>query len=121
MGFGENLLSKEGINKIPAFDYVAISENVTAFDMSNVPLRDQEVDAVIFCLFLMGSNYLDHIKEAFRIINPYGNIFIDEPKQKIENRLEVFQKEIEYIGFKVKTCILYPFFRQKSQRFKIGF
>jgi len=49
----------------------------------------------------MGSNYLDYIKEAFRIIKPYGSIFICEPKKKLEKRLEVFQKEIESTGFKV--------------------
>ena len=101
MGCGENLLSKEVTNKVHAFDYVAISENVTACDMSNVPLKDQEVNAVIFCLSLMGSNYLDYIREAFRVTKPYGSLFICEPKKKVEKRLEVLKKEIESTGFKV--------------------
>ena len=101
MGCGENLLSKEVSNKVHAFDYVAINENVTACDMSNVPLKDQEVDAVIFCLSLMGSNYIDYIKESFRIIKPFGNIFICEPKKKLEKRLDTFKKELETVGFKV--------------------
>jgi len=49
----------------------------------------------------MGSNYLDYIKEAFRVTKPYGNIFICEPKKKVEKRIEVLKKEIKSIGFKI--------------------
>uniref|UniRef100_UPI0040497A66 helicase-related protein n=1 Tax=Flavobacterium sp. TaxID=239 RepID=UPI0040497A66 len=101
MGCGENLLSKELTNQVHAFDYVAIDKNVTACDMSSVPLNSQEVDAVVFCLSLMGSNYLDYLKEAFRIIKPYGNLFICEPKKKIDNRIEDFKRDIESVGFKI--------------------
>jgi len=101
MGCGENLLSKELTNQVHAFDYVAIDKNVTACDMSSVPLNSQEVDAVVFCLSLMGSNYQDYLKEAFRIIKPYGNLFICEPKKKIDNRIEEFKKDIESVGFKI--------------------
>ena len=101
MGCGENLLSKEVSNKVHAFDYVAIDKDVTACDMSSIPLADQEINAVVFCLSLMGSNYLDYIKEAFRVTKPYGNIFICEPKKKVEKRIEVLKKEIESTGFKI--------------------
>jgi len=101
MGCGENLLSKEVVNKVHPFDYVAIDKNVTACDMSSIPLKNQEIDAIVFCLSLMGSNYLDYIKEAFRVVKPYGNIFICEPKKKVEQRLEVLKKEIESVGFKI--------------------
>ena len=101
MGCGENLLSKEVTNKVHAFDYVAIDKDVIACDMSSIPLQGNEIDAIVFCLSLMGSNYLDYIKEAFRVVKPYGNIFICEPKKKVEKRLEVLKKEIESIGFKI--------------------
>ena len=101
MGCGENLLSKEVSNKVHAFDYVAIDKDVTACDMSSIPLGNQEINAVVFCLSLMGSNYLDYIREAFRVTKPYGNIFICEPKKKVEKRLEVLKKEIESTGFKI--------------------
>ena len=101
MGCGENLLSKEVSNKVHAFDYVAIDKDVTACDMSSIPLADQEINAIVFCLSLMGSNYLDYIKEGFRVTKPYGNIFICEPKKKVEKRIEVLKKEIESIGFKI--------------------
>ena len=101
MGCGENLLSKEVSNKVHAFDYVAIDKNVIACDMSSIPLQENEIDAIVFCLSLMGSNYLDYINEAFRVVKPYGNLFICEPKKKVEKRIEVLKKEIESIGFKI--------------------
>ena len=102
MGCGENLLSKEINNKVHAFDYVALEgENVIACDMSNVPLGDQEVDAVVFSLSLMGSNHVDYLKEGFRILKPYGSLFICEPKKKAEARMENLKKEIEDCGFKI--------------------
>jgi superfamily II DNA or RNA helicase len=101
MGCGENLLSKEVTNKVHAFDYVAIDKDVTACDMSSIPLRDNEIDAIVFSLSLMGSNYLDYIKEASRVVKLYGNIFICEPKKKVEKRLEVLKKEIKSTGFKI--------------------
>lgn len=101
MGCGENLLSKEVTNKVHAFDYVAIDKDVTACDMSSIPLRDNEIDAIVFSLSLMGSNYLDYIKEASRVVKLYGNIFICEPKKKVEKRLELLKKEIISTGFKI--------------------
>lgn len=102
MGCGENLLSKEIKNKVHAFDYVAKEgEDVIACDMSNVPLNDQEVDAVVFSLSLMGSNHIDYLKEGYRILKPYGSLFICEPKKKAEARMENLKKEIEDCGFKI--------------------
>ena len=102
MGCGENLLSKEINNKVYAFDYIAKDgEDVIACDMSNVPLNDKMVDAVVFCLSLMGSNTLDYFKESSRILKPYGNLFICEPRKKVENRLEILSKQIESYGFKI--------------------
>ena len=101
MGCGENLLSKEVKNKVHAFDYVAIDESVTACDMSKVPLEDESVDAAIFCLSLMGANYIDYIQESHRIMKPLGHLFICEPKKKVQKRMESLIAEIENVGFKV--------------------
>lgn len=102
MGCGENLLSKEIQNKVHAFDYVAKEgEDVIACDMSNVPLEDQKVDAVVFSLSLMGSNHEDSLKEGHRILKPYGNLFICEPKKKMENSLERLKENLQKIGFKI--------------------
>ena len=102
MGCGENLLSKEIENRVHAFDYVALDgEDVVECDITNVPLDDGFVDAVVFSLSLMGSNSNDYLKEGFRITRPYGNLFIAEPKKKWEGRVEELEKIVEEVGFKV--------------------
>ena len=102
MGCGENLLAKEIKNKVYAFDMLAIpGEDVIECDIANVPLGDQKVDAVVFSLSLMGSNHLDFIKEGYRILKPYGNLFIAEPKNKWSDRTDELKKQVESVGFKV--------------------
>ena len=48
-----------------------------------------------------GSNHIDSLKEGFRILNPYGSLFICEPKKKAQSRMENLKKEIEDCGFKI--------------------
>ena len=102
LGCGENLLSKEINNKVHAFDYIAKEgEDVIACDMSNVPLGDNAVDVAVFSLSLMGSNYEDYLKESYRILKPYGNLFIAEPKKKGERILDDLKNQLTNIGFKI--------------------
>jgi len=53
LGCGENLLSKEISNKVLAFDHVAIDENVTSCDVSNLPLVEAAVDVTVLSLALL--------------------------------------------------------------------
>ena len=101
LGCGENLLSKEINNKVLSFDYVGIDDSVTECDISNLPLKDNEVDVSVFSLSLMGSNYIDYLKEGYRILKPYGNMFIVEPKKKWENKSEKLVSELDSIGLKI--------------------
>lgn len=101
LGCGENLLSKEINNKVLSFDYVGIDDSVTECDISNLPLKDNEVDVSVFSLSLMGSNYNDYLKEGYRILKPYGNMFIVEPKKKWENNSDKLISQLESIGMKV--------------------
>jgi hypothetical protein len=99
-GCGENLLSKEIKNKVHAFDHVAIDNNVIACDIKNVPLEGNTLDVAVFSLSLMGSNYTDYFKEAYRTLKPYGNIFICEPASKWSGREEDLKNILESVGFK---------------------
>jgi ribosomal RNA-processing protein 8 len=42
---------------VHGFDLVATAPGVTACNMADVPLADGSVDAAIFCLALMGTDY----------------------------------------------------------------
>tara|TARA_B100001059_G_scaffold174875_1_gene175230 strand:+ start:1957 stop:5094 length:3138 start_codon:yes stop_codon:yes gene_type:complete len=102
LGCGENLLSKEIKNKVLAFDYIAKEgEEVISCDISNIPLDDNKVDVAVFSLSLMGSNYEEYLKESYRILKPYGNLFIAEPKKKGERILPDLKKHLTRIGFKI--------------------
>jgi superfamily II DNA or RNA helicase len=99
-GCGENLLSKEiPNNKVHAFDHVAIDDSVIACDISNTPLENDSMDVVVFSLSLMGSNYKDYLKEAYRVLKPYGMLFICEPIGKGERNEEKLNEELTEIGF----------------------
>ena len=101
LGCGENLLSKEITNKVYPFDYVGIDESVIECDISDIPLENNKVDISVFCLSLMGSNYKEYLKEGYRILKPYGNMFLVEPQKKWENNSEKLISELESIGMKV--------------------
>ncbi|KAF2637504.1 hypothetical protein P280DRAFT_107564 [Massarina eburnea CBS 473.64] len=55
---------------------------VTVADISSLPLPDSSVDVAIFCLALMGTNWLDFIDEAHRILRWRGELWISEIKSR---------------------------------------
>jgi ribosomal RNA-processing protein 8 len=68
MGCGDAVLgtSLTSSNKVYSFDLVSKNDNVIAADIANVPLQNNSVDIVVFCLSLMGSNISDFLTEAHR-------------------------------------------------------
>lgn len=99
-GCGEALISKEVENKIYSFDHVAINEDVIACDISHTPLDDESLDAAIFSLSLMGSNYMDYIKEAHRCLKLDGHLWIAEATSRFKN-LDSFEEYLEKLGFDI--------------------
>ncbi|PMD20042.1 hypothetical protein NA56DRAFT_749938 [Hyaloscypha hepaticicola] len=68
--------------KIHSFDLQSPSPLVTKADIANLPLVDGSVDIAIFCLALMGTNWIDFIEEAFRILRWKGELWIAEIKSR---------------------------------------
>ncbi len=68
--------------KIHSFDLHSPSPLVTKADIANLPLADGSVDIAIFCLALMGTNWIDFIEEAFRILRWKGELWIAEIKSR---------------------------------------
>lgn len=55
-------------NKVHSFDLVAANERVTACNISRVPLPNASLDVAIFCLSLMGVDFIKFIQEAHRTL-----------------------------------------------------
>lgn len=68
--------------KVHSFDLKKANDRITVADIKNVPLEDESCNIVIFCLALMGTNFLDFIEEAYRILAPNGELWIAEIKSR---------------------------------------
>lgn len=99
-GCGEALFAAavEGRHTVHSFDHVAISEKVIAGDMSHVPLDNETLDVAVFSLSLMGSNFCDYLKEAHRVLKPYGHLHIVEATSRFSN-VASFVAALETMGF----------------------
>lgn len=58
--------------RIHSYDLHASNQHVTQADIANLPVRDGQVDITIFCLSLMGTNWIEFVEEAWRILRGDG-------------------------------------------------
>ncbi|KAG5898462.1 hypothetical protein JTB14_015469 [Gonioctena quinquepunctata] len=98
-GCGDAKLAKSVTQEVFSFDLVAADETVIACDMSKVPLEDQSVDVVVFCLSLMGTNLHDYLLEANRVLKTGGIMKIAEVESRFED-VNTFIKGVQHFGFK---------------------
>lgn len=84
-------------NKVISIDHYSEDSNVIKCDMKHTPINDNEVDITVFCLSLWGTNYLDYIKEAYRITAKRGFMYIVEPNDEFD--FDKLNEDIKQIGF----------------------
>ena len=94
-GFLHEQLVKKGFNgkKIKSFDLVSLKPFVVEVDIANLPLENESVSLCVFCLSLMGTNYLNFIREARRVLKDKGKLIVSE----VESRSPDWSKFIEMI------------------------
>ncbi len=99
-GCGEALVAKSlsGGHTVHSFDHVAINSDVVACDMANVPLDDESLDVVLYCLSLMGTNLSDYLREAHRVLKLDGHLHIWEPTSRFGD-LGAFKVSLKELGF----------------------
>eukprot|EP00947_MAST-08B_sp_MAST-8B-sp1_P000877 g877.t1 len=85
-GCGEARLARSIPATVHSFDLVAANDTVTACDMSDVPLADGALDVAVFCLALMGTNVVDFVTEAHRVLKPGGRLMIAEVRSRFEGK-----------------------------------
>ncbi|KAK1997160.1 hypothetical protein LX36DRAFT_636706 [Colletotrichum falcatum] len=68
--------------EVLSYDLHSPAEHVVKADIANLPLVDDSVDVAIFCLALMGTNWLDFIEEAYRVLHWKGELWVAEIKSR---------------------------------------
>ena len=79
---------------------VSIAPHVIECDVKHVPKAAASVDLAVFCLSLMGVNYLEFIAEANRLLKTNGCMIVAEVTSRFAS-IETFVKIVEHIGFKL--------------------
>ena len=93
MGCGEGQISRHFNNdsRFEFINYDHISDNndlIIECDISNVPKENDTVEIVILSLAMWGSNCKDYIKEASRILESDGKLYIIEPTKRWSSKDE---------------------------------
>jgi superfamily II DNA or RNA helicase len=94
------------------YDHVSVAQNIEVCDISSMPLDDDTVDICIMCFALWGSNCADYIKEAYRVLETQGSLYlIDSTKRWSDKNIHGYIEEgvegqklkelLEVAGFKI--------------------
>ncbi|KPM38901.1 hypothetical protein AK830_g7688 [Neonectria ditissima] len=67
---------------VKSFDLQSPSPLVTKADIANLPLEDGSINVAVFCLALMGTNWVDFVEEAYRILHWKGELWVAEIKSR---------------------------------------
>ena len=64
--------------RVHSFDLAAASPLVTVADARHLPLGDASVDVAVFCLALMGTDWVAGVAEAARVLRARGECWVAE-------------------------------------------
>jgi ribosomal RNA-processing protein 8 len=64
--------------RIHSFDLAAPYPLITVADIRALPLADSSIDIAVFCLALMGTNWIEFIEEAWRVLRWKGECWVSE-------------------------------------------
>ncbi|KAI7862950.1 methyltransferase-domain-containing protein, partial [Spinellus fusiger] len=81
-----------------SFDLIAKNSRVIACDISKLPLPANFVDVAVFSLSLMGTNYIEFLKEAHRVLKVGGELKISEVVSRFSD-VDAFIDLLENLGY----------------------
>lgn len=64
--------------KVFSYDLASSAPHINIADIRSLPLQDSSVDVTIFCLALMGTNWIEFVEEAYRVLRWKGECWIAE-------------------------------------------
>ena len=105
-GYGEALLAKAVSDRhvVHSFDHVAKNESVTSCDMAHTPLESDTLDVSIFSLSLMGANFNDYLREAWRTLKLDGRLLLWVATSRFDDP-ERFARDLARLGFDVSRVM----------------
>uniref|UniRef100_A0A915Q6U8 Ribosomal RNA-processing protein 8 n=1 Tax=Setaria digitata TaxID=48799 RepID=A0A915Q6U8_9BILA len=100
LGCGNATIAKtlSDIATVYSYDLVAVNDFVTRCDMSKVPLCSESVNIAVFCLSLMGTNLIDYLEEAHRLLKKGGFLKIAEVASRFIS-VNRFVQAVTEMGF----------------------
>mmetsp|Transcript_27082 Transcript_27082/g.58392 ORF Transcript_27082/g.58392 Transcript_27082/m.58392 type:complete len:340 (-) Transcript_27082:408-1427(-) len=99
MGCGDAEIAASVPQRVHSFDLLPTNERVTACDIAHVPLPDASLDVAVFCLSLMGANYVDFLREAHRLLRGGGHLRIAEVASRFEGGAPSWIAMLRQLGF----------------------
>jgi ubiquinone/menaquinone biosynthesis C-methylase UbiE len=124
MGCGTGKISEHYKNdsrfKFLNYDHISANDNVNPCDISTLPLKNDSVDICILSLAMWGSNCHDYVREAHRVLESNGQLYIIEAtkrwsdKDENENMVQgqeggKLRKLLEDSGFQVTSSNIAKF------------
>jgi superfamily II DNA or RNA helicase/CHASE3 domain sensor protein len=109
MGCGKGQISQYFLSdtrfKFINYDHISSNETIISCDISNIPLEDDSVEICILSLAMWGSNCKEYVKEANRILESGGKLYIIEPTKRWSEQDENGNIIPEKEGCKMKKLI----------------
>ncbi|KAL8880129.1 MAG: hypothetical protein Q9198_002401 [Flavoplaca austrocitrina] len=62
---------------------------ITVSDIAKLPLADKSVDVAIFCLALMGTNWIEFVVEAARVVRVGGECWVGEVRSRFTGTKDI--------------------------------
>ena len=105
IGCGDARLGASVPQKVLSFDLVAKHPGVVACDMAHLPLDNSSVQAAVFCLALMSTDYGAALEEAARVLSPAGVLWVAEVRSRFEGDgggVDAFLAAVQALGFQLR-------------------
>lgn len=104
LGCGEGKLElglrEKGFTHVTSYDLVKIAPHVVECDIKHLPQKDSSVHAAVFCLSLMGTNYIEFLLEANRVLSNGGLLLIAEVSSRFSS-IPIFKAMLQQLGFQL--------------------
>jgi len=102
-GCGEAMIARKfGKHRVQSFDLHADDkELVQECNIKSTPLKDESIDIAVYNLSLMGTDWKDFLKEAKRVLEYGGRLFITDTESHLNGYLKPLRETLEELEFQI--------------------